>query len=234
MFAKDFRAWGRERLTGHWGRAVAVSFVGALLGGSVDVLSSVVELTGEGEIQVLDSVPREVWVMALTVTVAAALLALIIGGAIHLGICTFNVNLFHRREAKFSDLFFHFDRLWRGISMRLVVGFFIFLWSLLLIIPGIIATYRYAMVPYLMAEFSDLSVRDAMRESKRLMDGNKWKLYCLQLSYIGWSFLAMLTMGIGNLWLIPYQYAGETAFYMYVTGRAQLRYVPEPMYRQEF
>ena len=223
MYAKELRAWARERLSGHWGAAVAVAFVGGLLGGGVDALSGAMEVSYEGEIGFLDSIPREVWAMMVTITLVTALLALVIGGAIQLGICAYNLNLFHRREARFMDLFSHFDRLWRGFCMQFVMGFFVFLWSLLFIFPGIIAAYRYAMVPYLMAEFPDLRVMDAMAESKRLMRGNKWRLFCLQMSYIGWSLLSLLTGGIGNLWLVPYQYAGDTAFYMMVTGRSQLR-----------
>lgn len=234
MLASDFRGWARERLSGHWGAAVGVAFVGSLLGGGVDALSGTMEISYEGEIGFVDAIPREVWAMMVTITLVTALLALVIGGAIRLGICTFNLNLFHRREARFMDLFSNFDRLGRGFGMQFVMGFFVFLWSLLFVIPGIIASYRYAMVPYLMAEFPELRIMDAMDESKRLMAGNKWRLFCLQISYIGWAFLSLLTGGIGNLWLVPYQYAGDTAFYMHVTGREYLRYAPEPEYRQEF
>ena len=234
MNAKELRAWGRERLSGNWGKAVAVSLIGGLLGGGVDALSGALEVSYQGEIGLVDSVPREVWPMMLTITIVTALLALVIGGSIRLGICTFHLNLFHRREARFGDLFSNFDRLGRGFCMQFVTGLFVFLWGLLLFIPGIIASYRYAMVPYLMAEFPDLGVMDAIRESKRLMHGNKWRLYCLRLSYIGWSFLSLMTGWIGDLWLVPYQYAGDTAFYMMVTGRSQLRNDPQPGCWQEF
>ena len=234
MFSRDFRAWARERLSGYWGAAVGVAFVGSLLGGGVDALSGAIEVSYEGEIGLVEAIPREVWAMMVTVTIVTALLALVIGGAIRLGISTFNLNLFHRREARFMDLFSCFDQLWRGFCMQFVMGFFVFLWSLLFVIPDVIASYRYAMVPYLMAEFPDLGVMDAMRESKRLMMGNKWRLFCLHISYIGWSFVSLLTGGIGNLWLVPYQYAGDTAFYMHVTGREQLRYEPQTGYNQAF
>jgi len=106
--------------------------------------------------------------------------------------------------------------------MNLVVGFFVFLWTLLLIIPGIIASYSYAMVPYLMAEFPDLSVMDALRESKRLMQGNKWRLFCMEISFIGWILLGSLAF-IGFLWVNPYMDAARAAFYMDVTGRGPQR-----------
>ena len=112
--------------------------------------------------------------------------------------------------------------------MVVLRSIFVWLWSLLLVIPGIIAIYRYAMMPYLMAEFPDLGALDAMRESKRLMQGNKWRLFCLELSFIGWYLLSILTLGIGLLWLLPYVSASRAAFYLEITGRANQ--IPNPEY----
>ena len=241
MFARDFRAWARESLTGHWGTAVAVGFVATLLSGGLNLTSGVdtgyqINVDGtieQGSVGMLDFIPRDMWAMLVTVTVVSALLALVIGGAVRLGVATFHLNLLHRREARFSDLFSQFYRLGQGFCMQFVMGFFVLLWSLLFVVPGLIAAYRYAMVPYLMAEFPDLRVMDAMRESKRLMRGNKWRLFCLHVSFIGWQFLSMLTMGIGSLWVVPYEYAADLAFYMEVTGRGQLRYA-EQQPQEEF
>lgn len=94
-------------------------------------------------------------------------------------------------------------------------------------IPGIVASYRYAMTPYLLAEFPDLTVMEAIRESKRLMQGNKWQLFCLQFSFFGWVFLALLTAGIAFLWVEPYMNAANAAFYLQITGRGGLRYAKE-------
>ena len=82
MFSRDFRAWARERLSGYWGAAVGVAFVGSLLGGGVDALSGAIEVSYEGEIGLVEAIPREVWAMMVTVTIVTALLALVIGGAI--------------------------------------------------------------------------------------------------------------------------------------------------------
>ena len=70
-----------------------------------------------------------------------------------------------------------------------------------------------------MAEHPEIGVMEAISQSKALMRGNKWRLFCLQLSFIGWGILSTLTMGIGNLWLAPYRNAAETAFYLELTGR---------------
>lgn len=73
----------------------------------------------------------------------------------------------------------------------------VMLWSILFVIPGYIALYRYAMTPYIMAENENLSVMEAITESKQIMMGNKWRLFCLDLSFLGWELLGILTLGIG-------------------------------------
>jgi uncharacterized membrane protein len=231
MFAADFRAWAREVLTGKWLVAGLVCLVGGLLGGGVDLVTgsgSGLKINADGSVVeetagLLDFIPREIWTMMMTVTVVTALLAFVIGGAVRLGMCTFNINVIKRKESGFMDLFSQFHRLGTGFCMNFVLGLFIFLWSLLLVIPGVIAAFSYAMVPYLMAEFPDLRLMDAIRESKRLMRGNKWRLFCLGFSFIGWELLGALTMGIGYFWINPYRQMAETAFYMHVTGRDGMR-----------
>lgn len=229
MLAKDFRSWARENLRGHWGSAVAVGFVATLLtgGSGLTVQISDLEEMFSG-FNLSEFLSNEIVTMLLTVSVIVFLIAFVIGGVVRFGQCSFHLNLINHREARFSDLFSQFYRIWDGIRMQIVMGFFVFLWSLLLFIPGIIASYRYAMVPYLMAEFPDLKVMEAMRESKRLMAGNKGRLFCLHLSFIGWALLSALTLGIGTLWLTPYSTAAETAFYMSVTGREGIRNLYRP------
>lgn len=97
--------------------------------------------------------------------------------------------------------------------MQFFQGMLIFLWSLLFVIPGIIASYRYAMTPYILAENMDLSVMEAISESKRLMKGNKLRLFFMELSFLGWQILCVLTLGIASLWVGPYMEAAKAAFY---------------------
>lgn len=233
MFAKDFRAWARDALRGRWGAAVAVSLVAGLLTGGSS--TSRVEINETlSELGLSSFVSREVVTVIVTISVVWALLALVVGGAVQLGLCSFHLNLVNRREARFGTLFSQFHRLWDGFRMQFIMGLFVLLWSLLLFVPGIIASYRYAMVPYLMAEFPDLGVMDAMRESKRLMKGNKGRLFCLQLSFIGWCLLSALTLGVGLLWVNPYMQAAEAAFYMTVTGRQGVWRPNQPGISPEF
>ena len=218
MYASDFREKARDALSGNWGKAVAVGLVASLLtGGFVAAGNGASESGGY-----LSFADHSAFITLTTVAVVMSLISIVLGGAVNMGWCQFHTNLVKDTEdAQFNDLFTHFDRLGRGFVMNLVVSLFIILWSLLFIIPGIIATYSYAMVPYLMAEFPELKTMDAIRESKRLMQGNKWRLFCLQMSFFGWALLCVFTLGIGNLWLTPYMRTAEAAFYMHVTGRME-------------
>lgn len=89
----------------------------------------------------------------------------------------------------------------------------VFLWSLLLVVPGIVMSFSYAMTPYILEEHPEIGVWEASRRSQEMMRGHKWRLFCLELSFIGWSLLAILSLGIGFLWLIPYMEVTEVAFY---------------------
>ena len=89
----------------------------------------------------------------------------------------------------------------------------IFLWGCLFIIPGIIMTFAYAMTPYILEEHPEISAWDASTRSREMMKGHKFDLFYLYLSFIGWFLLALLTLGIGGLWLAPYMEGAKAAFY---------------------
>ena len=101
----------------------------------------------------------------------------------------------------------------RNVWGMFLAGFFIFLWTLLLIIPGIIKAFAYAMTPYILKEYPELSANQAINLSKKMMKGHKFDLFWLILSFIGWSILNVFTLGIGTLWLYPYMYTSTAAFY---------------------
>lgn len=158
------------------------------------------------------------WFLGMGVVMLIWLLVnLIVGGAVTLGYAQFNLNLVDDRDPHFSNIFSHMNRLWEGFCMQFFQGMMVFLWSLLFIIPGIIASYRYSMTPYILAENMDLSVMEAITESKKMMRGNKFRLFCLEISFIGWDILAALTLNIGDLWVHPYREVARAAFYREIT-----------------
>lgn len=99
------------------------------------------------------------------------------------------------------------------VCTMLLVNIYVFLWTLLFIVPGIIKTFSYAMTPYILVEEPELTANQAIDKSRAMMKGHKFDLFWLYLSFIGWGILCILTVGIGFLWLVPYIEASSSAFY---------------------
>lgn len=106
-----------------------------------------------------------------------------------------------------------FDNWIHNVLGMLLTSVFIFLWSLLFLIPGIIKCFSYAMTPYILIEHPEMSVNKAIDESIYLMDGHKFDYFYLGLSFIGWIILSIMSFGIGFIWLIPYIQTTMAAFY---------------------
>ena len=106
-----------------------------------------------------------------------------------------------------------FGNYWHKVWGMLLMSILVFLWSLLLIIPGIIKWFSYAMTPFILEENPELSATEAIHRSRMMMRGHKFDLFYLYLSFIGWFLLCLLTAGIGFLWLAPYVDTALAAFY---------------------
>ena len=222
MRASDFRAAARQTLSGKWVLAVITGLIAYLLGGGADGLIefNVQFDRGAASLQIANfTIPISSalfvgWLSsAVVIAIAMAVLLSILGSVIEVGYADFNLALVDQRDARIEMLFGHFSNFKTAFCTRFLKGLYILLWSLLFIIPGIMASYSYAMTPYILAENPELTAREAIVRSKELMAGNRWRLFCLQFSFIGWDILCSLTMGIGNLFLNPYRAAAEAAFY---------------------
>lgn len=123
------------------------------------------------------------------------------------------LNITKGIKPAFGELFAHFDKLWIAIKVSFFTGLFTFLWSLLLIIPGIIKAYSYSMAMYIVAEDPEIGAREALKRSQDMMDGHKMELFVLNLSFLGWFLLGALTLGILYIWLIPYRDVTMANFY---------------------
>ena len=106
-----------------------------------------------------------------------------------------------------------FSNYWHKVWGMLLMTILIFLWSLLLIIPGIIKWFSYSKTPFILEENPELGASEAIHRSRMMMRGHKFDLFWLYLSFIGWFFLCILTCGIGFLWLGPYVDTALAAFY---------------------
>ena len=153
-----------------------------------------------------------------------SLIWFLIGENTRVGLCRYRLALIDGDKASVGLLFSGFGSIfWKALWLRVLRAIRVFLWSLLLLIPGIIASYRYALADHILAENPAMSAGEALRESGHLMRGNKWRLFCLRLSFLGWHLLAWLSGGIGYLWILPYLLQSETVFYHEVSGRAAIR-----------
>ena len=116
-------------------------------------------------------------------------------------------------EMNIGGLFDGFNDFGRVVGTKLLQAIYTFLWMLLLVIPGIIKSYSYAMTDFILKDEPLLANNAAIEKSMAMMDGNKMKLFLLDLSFIGWAILCLFTFGIGFLFLQPYVQSAHAAFY---------------------
>jgi len=140
-------------------------------------------------------------------------LSLFISGPLAMGMSIFALSITRNKEARFEQLFEGFKRYGRSLAAYLLIALFTILWMLLLIIPGIIAAISYSQTFFILANDETVGAKEAINRSKKIMYGNKWRYFCLQLRFIGWGILSILTLGIGFLWLVPYTQVTMAKFF---------------------
>lgn len=243
--AADFRQKAREVLKGKWGIAVIAGLLASLLGGtsggSVDINF---DFSGAESPNIQSFDLKHIFqelipepfrgillggiLYAVVVVLVFAALYYVLGSVVGIGYAQFNLDLHDQANPSIGTLFSRFQ-MWKNAALtRLLRDVYIFLWSLLLIIPGIVASYSYAMAEYILAENPQLTPKEAIARSKELMQGNRWRLFCLHFSFIGWLLLTLLTFGIGALWLVPYQQASVAAFYREISANGAPAQIEEP------
>ena len=110
------------------------------------------------------------------------------------------------------------------VTLTLLLTYvYMILWTLLLIIPGIVKSIAYSQTVYVLKDCPELSYNQAIERSMAMMEGHKWQYFCLMLSFIGWILLVCLTMGIATLWVTPYMTATMAHFYEYVKEEYEKR-----------
>lgn len=144
-------------------------------------------------------------IYALIVGVSGSLvIGIVLLGPMMVGEAIYLTKFVRFGDKKIETLFSGFEDFGSNFVLGLLVTIFVALWSLLLVIPGIVMSYAYAACYYIKQAQPDIEALDCIRKSKEVMDGHKWELFVLDLSFIGWSILAALTFGIGYIWLFPY------------------------------
>jgi uncharacterized membrane protein len=181
---RELMAQAREALKGRWGLAIGANLIYFVI------------------IIAAQNIPK-----------VGAGISIIVGAPLIVGVSGFFLCLARKQDAQLVQIFDGIKKFWACLGTYLLAFIFILLWSLLLIIPGIMAAYSYAMIYFILAENDSIGPLEAIAKSKEMMRGNRWKLFCLSLRFIGWSIVCILTLGIGFLWMFPYLYVSLARFY---------------------
>ncbi len=187
---RDLMTLARQQLKGMWGLGVGVTII-------IFAINIVLNL-----------IPK-----------VGGILDFIITGPFMIGIAMFYLTIARKQSTpRVGQIFEGFNYFGTGFVAFLLVTIFIILWAILLIIPGIVACLSYAMTYFILAENPQTRGLDAIRKSRDMMKGNRWKLFCLGLRFIGWLILGILSLGIGLLWVIPYFWTSLANFYIDIKG----------------
>ena len=182
--SSELRAQAWGALSGKWGMAVVATLVYGVISG------------------VLSFIPFVSWIATLLVSLPLAY-----------GFTIMLLNVVRGSDVQLDTMGEGFKDYGRILGTMLLSSVYQFLWALLLIVPGIIKGYSYALTPYLLKDHPELKFNAAIEESMRLMSGNKMRLFLLDLSFIGWFLLGLITFGIAFLWITPYWNTARAAFY---------------------
>lgn len=187
MKRSELKKQAKAALKGHWGVAILV------------VLAMV------GINWVIGMIPVIGWVVSLAAVV------------FDFGIAAFYLSVVRAGDIQFTTLFSSsFEGFAKKLGTIWLQILYIFLWSLLLWIPGIVKSYSYAMTEYILLDNPELTANEAITKSREMMDGYKWKLFVLDLSFIGWRILCMIPLlgtVLGLLYVNPYVAATRAQFY---------------------
>ena len=192
----EYRAHAREALQGRWGEAAIVSLIILVTAVLISVPSIVAE-----------------WAGSLTTVLSVLVLPLQYA---------YYISLLERTRGSEEELTrftlqYAINQAYANTRF-LVAGLFIMLLSIVAAvftfgIGGIIVKYMYIMVPYLLHDYPELTPREAMKLSREMMSGQKWELFVLDLTFIGWGLLSILTAGLGMLFVEPYMSTARAIFY---------------------
>lgn len=233
MTRKELKQTARDQLRGNWGWAILLSFVAGVI---IYVVSDVFNYLAYHKDLIFDiysytttNVYKSVHVQEQPMPFAGLInfLIALLSGIVLWGVA-FTILHFRDKGEKldiFKGMFSGFTegRFERTFLTLLLTNIFTFLWSLLLFIPGIIKGYSYAMTPYILKDMFDaghkMTATEAISASRKLMDGHKMDLFILDLSFLGWWLLGIITIGIGFLWITPYYRQTKANYYRDLAGK---------------
>ena len=190
--------------------------------GASRTVDQVAELYGPQAAAMLPAFP-EFPVLLMAFVAAVNWLAQVI---INAGWSIYHLGVRQGKEMPYGCLLDGFAFLGKLILLNVVMGIFVYLWSLLFLIPGIIAQYRYRFAIYNLCENPEIGILEAINMSKAQTAGFKGTLFVLDLSFLGWSILCWLTLGILNIWIAPYKEQANVGYFQEIKKIKGIGYQP--------
>lgn len=188
MTAKEYRQKAWNKLSGKWGTFAIIALIYEIIVGALSGISYH--------------------------TYGIADLALmVIAGPFTFGMVTAALNVSRGSTLRVDNLFEGFKSFTPALLLHLLNTVLVFLWSLLLIVPGIIKSISYSMSFFILHDNPEMDVNEARLQSMAMMEGHKWEYFCLMFSFIGWLLLSILTLGILTFWITPYIKVASAEFY---------------------
>lgn len=200
---QDYKNSALAALRGHWAPAVVAAIVYIVCAILVSMIYSFADP---------ETTPDFVY---MAVTMVATLLSVLAVYPIQVGYFNAHRMLLSGADDNITANTFKiaFGSWLRNAGGYFLMALYVFFWSLLLLVPGIIKSLAYSMTPYILVDNPELGVNEAIDMSQKMMKGHKFELFCLLLSFMGWIVLSMMTLCIGFFWLMPYMYTTLAAYY---------------------
>lgn len=192
----------REQLNGNWGIAIAATFlVSFLLGLQFNYRSNEVLNLG-------------------FVSFYVNIISLLFTGVLTTGLCRFLLNIVTKvKRPGFEDLFYYFKIYGKTLGLNLIITIAVGIGTMLFVIPGIIIGLTFSQAFYILAKNPEKSIGEALGKSAAMMNGYKMELFMLELSFIGWWLVGIITFGIGLLWVVPYVRVAEANFHLEIANK---------------
>lgn len=221
MNRKELKSNARACLKGKWGTAILACVIFSLLIGGSGGTAATSSGVDYSNIHIDTGLAAAVFSIGFLVILGIVIVLSIVFSPVMLGYTSFNLRLSNGESPTVGELFsLYKNNILRSFLFIVLKNVLVLLWSLLFLVPGIVAHYRYAMAEYIMVQNPNISGREAIARSKEMMKGHKGELFVLRLSFLGWALLSVFTLGIGLLWLVPYMNQTETQFFRRLSAEA--------------
>ncbi|MDR0930897.1 MAG: DUF975 family protein [Clostridiales bacterium] len=202
-----FRARAREDLKGRWGSAIGALVLFVISGVVINFICTFVANIFGGQENLVGLFVLQLLTFLLSVPIA-------------FGFIMFMLNFARKdKDVAATDIYNGYNYFVPVVVLNILLNIFILLWTMLLIIPGIIKSIEYSQAQFILADDPTIAPIEAINESKKMMYGNKMKYFLLNLSFIGWGILTVITFGIAAIWVGPYMQTALAEFYLEVSGK---------------